>query len=300
MANPYETLGVAKDASQKEIQSAYRKLAKKLHPDLNPGDRAAEERFKAASAAYAILGDEEKRGKFDRGEIDETGAEQAPRSYYREYSPSQNAGGRYHNSSGFADFGDSDDIFSSFFSGARAKGSGPSRGEDLQYKLEISLRDAVNGGTRTISLPEGGALDLKIPAGVRDGQVLRLRGKGAPGYNNGPDGDALIEIQILPDKQFTLDGDNVRLEVPISIREAVLGGKIEVSTLTGMVAVSVPANSSTGKTLRLKGKGLPNRHGGHGDQLVSLKIVLPTAPDEQLRAFMENWDAGKSFDPRKS
>ncbi|MDR7145441.1 DnaJ-class molecular chaperone [Rhizobium sp. BE258] len=300
MANPYETLGVAKGASQKEIQTAYRKLAKKLHPDLNPGDAASEEKFKAASAAYAILGDEDKRAKFDRGEIDETGAGQQQRSYYRDYAADQASGARYHNAGGFADFGDRDDIFSSFFSGARSRGNASYQGGDLQYRLEVSLREAANGGKRTVSLPEGGTLELKIPAGVRDGQILRLRGKGAPGHNDGPAGDALIEIHVLPDRQFSLEGDDVRTEVPISIREAVLGAKVEVPTLSGAVFLSVPPNSSTGKTLRLKGKGFPNKHGGHGDQYVVLKIVLQGTPDAELNEFMTNWEAGKSHDPRRT
>ncbi len=299
MANPYETLGVPKDASQKDVQSAYRKLAKRLHPDLNPGDNASEEKFKAVSAAYAIVGDEEKRAKFDKGEIDETGAEQAPRSYYREYAPGRNGDNRYQNSGGFADFGDSDDLFADFFTGRRGKGGGPLRGDDRHFTLDVSFREAANGGTKTISLPDGATLELRIPAGVRDGQVLRLRGKGAPGHNNGPDGDALIEVHVLPDKQFVREGDDVRIEVPISIREAVLGGKIHVPTLSGAVSLSIPPNSSTGKTIRLKGKGLPNRHGGHGDQYVSLKIVLPSEQDDQLNDFMTGWDAGKAFNPRR-
>jgi DnaJ-class molecular chaperone len=300
MATPYETLGVKKDASPKEIQSAYRKLAKKYHPDLNPGDSAAEQKFKAVSAAYAILEDEEKRAKFDRGEIDENGAEQAPRSYYRDYAQGGDAGGRYRNSAGFADFGDADDLFSSFFSGARGRRQQTARGDDLQFKLEISLSDAANGGPKTVTLPGGSPLELRIPPGVRDGQVLRLRGKGGPGFNGGPDGDALIEIQVLPDKQFVRDGDNVRIEIPISVREAILGGKIEVPTLSGAVSVTVPANTSSGRILRLSGKGFPNRHGGHGDQFVTLKIVLPNTPDAQLEEFMKGWEGGKSFNPRRA
>ncbi|MBW6426016.1 DnaJ domain-containing protein [Rhizobium sp. XQZ8] len=300
MASPYETLGVKKDASQKEIQSVYRKLAKKYHPDLNPGDSSAEQKFKSVSAAYAILEDEDKRAKFDRGEIDENGVEQAPRKYYREYAQGRDASGRYRNSGGFADFGDGDDLFSSFFSGARGRRQQTVRGDDLQFKLEISLLDAANGGPKTVTLPGGSTLELRIPPGVRDGQVLRLRGKGSPGFNGGPDGDALVEIQILPHRQFVRDGDNVQIEVPISVREAVLGGKIEVPTLSGAVSVTVPANTSTGRILRLSGKGFPNRHGGHGDQFVTLKIVLPSSPDPQLEEFMRGWEGGRNFNPRRA
>jgi len=300
MANPYETLGVAKDASQKEIQSAYRKLAKKLHPDLNPGDRASEEKFKAASAAYAILGDEDKRAKFDKGEMDETGTEQERRTYYREYAAGEGSGSRYHNAGGFADFGDGDDIFSNFFSRRTAETGARQAGENLHYRLSISLREAANGATKSVSLPQGGALELKIPSGVREGQILRLRGKGSAGYNGAPAGDALIEIHIQPDPKLSIEGDNVTIEVPISLREAVLGAKVEVETLSGTVFVAVPPNSSTGKILRLRGKGFPNRHGGHGDQYVVLKVVLPRRPDAELTAFMTNWEAGKTHDPRRS
>jgi len=298
MANPYETLGVSQDATQKEIQSAYRKLAKKLHPDLNPGDASAEEKFKAASAAYAILGDEDKRARFDRDEIDETGGEQGKRSYYRDYASGEHSRSRYHNPGGFADFGDRDDIFSSFFSGAGGRGTAPFPGDNTHYRLELELREAANGANRTVSLPEGGTLELKIPAGARDGQILRLRGKGAPGYNNGPAGDALVEIHVLPDRQFSLEGDDVRIDLPISLREAVLGGKVEVATLSGTVSVTVPPYSSTGRRLRLKGKGFPNKHGGHGDQYVVLKIALPATPDAELTDFMTRWEAGKSHNPR--
>jgi len=300
MASPYETLGVKQDASQKEIQSAYRKLAKKYHPDLNPGDSAAEQKFKSVSAAYAILEDEDKRAKFDRGEIDENGVEQAQRSYYRDYAQGGDAGGRYRNAGGSADFGDADDLFSSFFSGTRGRRQQTARGDDLQFKLEISLSDAARGGPKTVTLPGGSTLELRIPPGVRDGQVLRLRGRGGPGFNGGPDGDALIEIQVLPDKLFVRDGDNVRIEIPISVREAVLGGKIEVPTLSGAVSVTVPANTSSGRILRLSGKGFPNRHGGHGDQFVTLKIVLPNTPDPQLEEFMRGWEGGGNFNPRRA
>ena len=186
MANPYETLGVSQDATQKEIQSAYRKLAKKLHPDLNPGDASAEEKFKAASAAYAILGDEDKRARFDRHEIDETGGEQGKRSYYRDYASGEHSRSRYHNPGGFADFGDRDDIFSSFFSGAGGRGTAPYPGDNTHYRLELELREAANGAKRTVSLPEGGTLELKIPAGARDGQILRLREKAPLGTITDP------------------------------------------------------------------------------------------------------------------
>lgn len=300
--NLYDVLGVKRDASQKEIQSAYRKLAKKYHPDLNPGDKAAEEQFKAASSAYALLEDEEKRARYDRGEIDETGAETAPRNFYREYAGNADTAGRYENAGGFADFGDlgAEDIFSTFFSQrGRGQSQGPMRGRDLHFSMDVDLLDAVNGAKRQITLPEGGSLDLTIPAGTRDGQTLRLRGKGSPGYNNGPAGDALIEIHIRPHPLFKPDGDDVRYDVPVSLAEAVLGAKIKVPTLDGAVNVTIAPNSNSGKTLRLKGKGLHKRGGGHGDAYVTLKIMLPSEPDPKLTAFIEEWAKGRNDDPRK-
>lgn len=300
--NLYDVLGVKRDASQKEIQSAYRKLAKKYHPDLNPGDKAAEEQFKAASSAYALLEDEEKRARYDRGEIDDTGAETAPRNFYREYAGNADTAGRYENAGGFADFGNlgDEDIFSTFFSQrGRGQAHGPMRGRDLHFSMDVDLLDAVNGAKRQITLPEGGSLDLAIPAGTRDGQTLRLRGKGSPGYNNGPAGDALIEIHIRPHPLFKPDGDDVRYEVPISLAEAVLGAKVKVPTLDGAVNVTIAPNSNSGKTLRLKGKGLHRRGGGHGDAYVTLKIMLPSEPDPKLTAFIEEWAKGRNDDPRK-
>lgn len=300
MTSPYETLGVSRDAKQKDIQSAYRKLAKKLHPDLNPGDKGAEDRFKAVSAAYALLSDEEKRGKYDRGEIDETGAETQARHYYRDYASSGEAAGRYENAHGFQDFGDADDIFANFFSRRGGGGQHRQRGRDAHFSMEISFLEAANGAKKQISLPGGGpALDLTIPPGTRDGQTLRLRGKGEPGFNGAPAGDALIDIKVQPHALFAPDGDDVRYEVPISLSEAVLGGKIRVPTIDGAVNVTIPANSNTGKTLRLKGKGLHKAAGGHGDAYVTLKIVLSPNGDPALSAFVEGWEAGKAEDPRK-
>ncbi|QRM55217.1 J domain-containing protein [Sinorhizobium sp. BG8] len=297
--SPYEVLGVARDAPQKDIQSAYRKLAKKLHPDLNPGDKSAEEKFKAVSAAYSLLGDEEKRGKYDRGEIDETGAEAAPRHYYREYASAGDTAGRYGSAQGFGDFTDADEVFSGFFSRGGQGGRRTMRGRDAHFSMEIDFLDAANGAKRQIGLPDGPPIDLQIPPGTRDGQTLRLRGKGEPGFDGGQAGDALIEIRVRPHPLFKADGDDVRFEVPISLSEAVLGGKIRVPTLDGAVNVTIPANSNTGKTLRLKGKGLHRQGGGHGDAYVTLKIMLPAEPDQELAAFIQGWSAGKAEDPRK-
>lgn len=296
--SPYEVLEVSKNATQKDIQSAYRKLAKKLHPDLNPGDKQAEEKFKAVSAAYALLGDEETRGKYDRGEIDETGAETPPRQYYRDYASAGDTTGRYESAHSFSDFGDADDIFSGFFS-QRGRRPQSSRGRDAHFSMEIDFLEAANGAKKQISLPDGPPLDLTIPPGTRDGQTLRLRGKGEPGFNGGTAGDALIEISVRPHPFYRQDGDDVRYDVPISLCEAVLGGKIRVPTLDGAVNVTIPANSNTGKTLRLKGKGLHRKAGGHGDAYVTLQVVLPPAPDPDLTAFAENWESGKAHNPRR-
>jgi DnaJ-class molecular chaperone len=299
--DPYEILGVKRDAAQKDIQSAYRKLAKKLHPDLNPGDKQAEEKFKQISAAYGIVGDEEKRARFDRGEIDGAGTEQAPRSYYRDYASTNGAGGRYQNASGFADFGDADDVFSSFFS-RRGGGQGQTKmkGQDRHYSMEVDFLDAVNGTKTQVSLPEGPALEVAIPPGTRDGQTLRLRGKGEPGFGGGPAGDALIDIRVRPHKFYVRDEDDIRFDLPISLHEAVLGGKIRVPTPSGPVTVTLPPNSNTGKTLRLKGKGVPKRGAESGDAYVTLKIMLPDGSNTDLASFVEDWPAGKTHEPRKS
>ena len=298
-SDPYELLGVKRDASQKDIQAAYRKLAKKLHPDLNPGDKAAEEKFKTVSAAYALLQDEEKRARFDKGEIDGSGAEQAaPRSYYRDYAAQPGAASeRYSGTDGFSDFGSADDIFASFFS-RQGRARPAAGGGDLRYSMEISLRDAANGGKHQITLPDGPTLDLQIPAGTRDGQTLRLRGKGVAGSSGSAAGDALIDITIAPDGFFRLDGDDIRMDVPISLREAVLGGKIAIPTLSGQVSVTLPPHSNSGKTLRLKGKGFPTKGGKKGDAYVSLTVKLPDQPDPALTAFMTDWVAGKEQYPR--
>jgi len=300
MANdPYKTLGVAKTATQKEIQSAYRKLAKKLHPDLNPGDKSAEDRFKTVSEAYSVLGDEDKRARFDKGEIDGAGTEQAPRNYYREYAGAPGNDARYQNSSGFSDFTDTDDIFSSFFS-RRDRGPMREKGRDLQFSMEVNFLDAANGSKEKITLPDGTVLDLQVPPGTQEGQTLRLRGKGDPGSGGGPAGDALIEIHVRPHPIFTRDGDDIRIEMPISLREAILGGKVNVPTVSGSVMLTLPPHSTTGKTLRLKGKGVAKRGGGNGDQYITLKIMLPDAADPELTAFATIWAAGQAHNPRKA
>lgn len=300
--DPYETLGVKRDASQSEIQAAYRRRAKKLHPDLNPGNKQAEQDFKALSAAYEILRDEDKRGRFDRGEIGANGAERAERRYYRDFADADaDAGasaGAYGNGEGFADFG-GDDIFAEFFSRQR-RGPFRRRGADVRYSLEIDFLEAVNGGTHQVTLPEGQTLDIRIPPGAREGQTLRLRGKGSAGEGGMEAGDALIALHVRAHPFYRRDGDDIRLDLPISLREAVLGGKVKVPTPAGTVVASVPANSSSGRTLRLKGKGVARRDGAQGDVYATLKIVLPDRQDAELKAFVAGWSAGKDFNPRQA
>lgn len=295
--NPYEVLGVAPTASADEIKKAYRRLARKLHPDLNPGDKAGEEKFKDVANAYRLLGDPGKRKRFDAGEIDETGAERPQHHYYRDYADSDHADA-YSNDAGFADFAESDDPFAELLRrSAHARAN--RRGQDLHYRLPITLAESIAGDSRRLTMPTGDVLDVAIPAGMVDGQTLRLKGKGAPGAGTGGPGDALVEVEVAPDPRFARDGDNLACEVPVSLAEAVLGGSIRVPTPTGEVAMTVPAGSNSGTTLRLKGQGAPRRGGGRGDLLVKLKIVLPREIDSELKDFVSGWAAGKAFNPRE-
>lgn len=297
MRNPYEVLGLNPTASADEVQKAYRNLAKKLHPDLNPGDKSAEEKFKEVAGAYDLLGDTEKRKRFDAGEIDATGAERPQHQYYRDFA-TEDGGHPYTSSGGYADFMDSDDVLSELLRrGQRARAN--RRGQDLHYSLPIDFVESIKGADKRLTLPDGGTLDVKIPPGLVDGQVLRLKGKGAPGAGSGGPGDALIEVEVLPDRRFAREGDDISLELPVSLSEAVLGGKVRVPTPTGDVTMSVPKGSNTGTTLRLKGKGAPRRGGGHGDEFVKLKVVLPHPPDPELEAFVSTWTKGKQFNPRE-
>ncbi len=295
----YEILGVPKTASQEEITKAYREKAKKLHPDLRPGDKTAEEAFKNVSRAYEILKDPEKRAKYDRGEIDEQGQER-PTFRYRDFAAGP-GGDRYAGQAGFENIFDIEDIFSDFFSARRRARSGgmrmARRGADIRYRMPVDFVTAARGGSRRLTLADGSSIDLTIPAGVETGQVLRLEGKGEPGIDGGPPGDALIEITVTPHPFFRREGRDILLDLPITIDEAVLGAKVEVPTLDGRVKVKVPPGSSSGRTLRLKGKGIHTR-GGTGDQLVRLRIVLPERIDPALKSFMQDWRSKHAYDPR--
>ena len=302
MRDPYEVLGVSKSASADDIRSAYRKLAKKLHPDLNPGDKSAEEKFKEVSQANELLSDNEKRAKFDAGLIDASGNEkpqpQQQRQYYRDYAGA-NAGARganpnYEQASAFSDMGGMDDILAEMFA-RQSQARANARGSDVQYRLSVPFLDAVNGATQRLNLPDGSTIDVKIPAGINEGQSIRLKGKGQPSQGTGPAGDARVEIAVLPHAFFTRVGDDLLLDLPISIKEAALGGPVKVPTSTGSVMLNVPAGSNFGTQLRLKGKGVA----GRGDQLVKLRVVLPTRADQQLREFLKTWTPEASDDPRK-
>lgn len=306
MDDPYKVLGVEKSASAEDIRKAYRALAKKLHPDLNPGNPEAADQFKAVSAAYDILGDVEKRGRFDRGEIDATGAERPDRQYYRSYETG-GAGRKYASGEGYADFDDLGDIFSDLFGRGGAPGAGGgrgrtfrARGQDVSYTLRVGFLEAANGASRRVTMPDGKVLDVKIPAGVRDRQTLRLKGEGGPGIGGGENGDAYVELHIDPHAFFERKDNNVHLELPVTLQEAVLGGKMEVPTISGTVMLTVPRGSNSGTTLRLKGRGIFDpRSGTRGDQYVTLKVVLPDSPDSKLAAFLESWEPPADYAPRR-
>jgi DnaJ-class molecular chaperone len=296
--DPYSVLGVARNASQGDIQKAYRKLAKKLHPDLNPGNKQAEEQLKAASAAYDLLSDPERRERFDHGEIDASGQERPRQRYYRDFAGAAAGDHPYSTAEGFSDFSDEGDLFSGIF-GRGGRFNLKMRGQDAHYRLPVEFLEAVNGTVRRLALPNGSSVEVTIPPGTRDGQLLRLAGKGSPGIGGGPPGDAFIEILVKPHPLFTRKEDDIHLELPISLREAILGGRISVPTPTGPVTMNVPKGSNSGTMLRLRGKGVMRSNGRRGDEYVRLRVVLPERPDPELEQFVQHWTAGKAHDPRR-
>jgi DnaJ-class molecular chaperone len=297
--DPYAILGVKQEATQEEIRAAYRQLAKKLHPDLNPGDKQAEEKFKEVSGAYDLLGDPEKRARFDRGEIDASGAERPRERYYRDFHAADAQDHAYSTSGGFADFMENEDILAEILGRGEGRSRFRIRGQDVHYRLPVDFIEAVNGATKRITMPDGVTLDVAIPAGTRDGQVLRLRGKGGAGIGGAPSGDALVEVEVRSHNVFTRKDDDIHLELPISLPEAVLGAKLDVPTPTGAVRMTVPKGANTGRVLRLRGKGVVRKDGSRGDEYVTLKIVLPDRLDSEIEEFARRWEAGKTHDPRR-
>jgi DnaJ-class molecular chaperone len=285
--DPYAALGLSKNATADEIKKAYRKIARANHPDLNPDNPTAEARFKDAGRANDLLKDPEQRRRFDAGEIDSTGAEQAPRSYYRDEA--RRPENPYTQSRTAAGAGNDNDF------GHGAPGS--RSGQDAQFRLAVPFLDAARGAKTQITLPDGKALEVTIPEGARDGQTLRLRGKGELGFGAGRPGDAYITLDVTPNPDFERDGDDIVVTLPISIDEAILGGKVPVNTVLGAVNVTVPAGASSGQTLRLKGRGVKGRS-GKGDQRITLHIVSPPKIDDELKHFMEGWRADHAYNPR--
>ncbi len=296
--DPYSVLGVPKTASDDDIRRAFRRLAKESHPDLHPGSATAADRFKKLSAANEIIGDPIKRKQYDRGEIDAAGEPRRAHAYTGPRGGPRGAGGHPQ------DF-DIGDIFSDFFgAGGRGPRAGPGmggfamRGQDVRYSLEVDFVEAVTGAKKRVTLPDGGTLDLGVPEGVSDGQVLRLKGKGAPGQRGGEAGDALVEIKVRPHAHFKRNGDDIEMELPVTLDEAVLGGKVEVATVTGRVQLTLPKGTSSGRVFRLRGKGVRNAAAGTtGDQLVKVQIVLPATIDDSLSYFMSEWRQKHAYDP---
>lgn len=302
MADPYATLGVSRGASEDEIKKAYRKLAKELHPDRNKDNPKAAERFSTVTQAYDLLNDKDKRARFDRGEIDADGNPTSPFGFGR-----GGPGGGGQGPGGFrpdyGEGGDFSDIFEGLFGGGRGGGgfSGgfgkrqAPKGANVGYRVVVPFVDAVTLAAQRISLPDGSTIELKLPAGVETGTQMRLSGKGQAGP--GGNGDAIATIEIQPHAFFRQDGDAVRLDLPISLSEAVLGAEVRVPTPDGAVMLKVPKGSSSGKTLRVRGRGFHKKGGGRGDLLVTLMVDLPV-DDDALVEFVQGWDAGRRGNPR--
>ncbi|WP_417270622.1 DnaJ C-terminal domain-containing protein [Celeribacter sp.] len=302
--DPYEILGLTKAATADEIKKAYRKQVRTCHPDLNPDDAGAEARFKEITGAYEILKDPKTRARYDAGEIDGLGAERPPRQYYRDFSDASD--NTYQQGRGFGPDVDPADIFADILRNGGRSGRGDygergfsARGADMRYSLNVAFLDAARGAETRITLPDGQSLAVKIPQGTEDGQTLRLRGKGAAGYGGGPAGDALITVMVGSHPVFRREGDDILITLPITIDEAVLGGKVTAPTIDGPVGLTIPVGASSGQTLRLRGRGIANaKRKAKGDQRVELKIVTPPEIDDSLRDFFTEWRKTHSFDPR--
>ena len=302
MTDPYSVLGVPRTASDDDIRKAFRALAKKHHPDLNPGDKTAEARFKEISQANDLLSDAEKRRRFDAGEIDATGQDVPPRGFYRDQAGPGGFGGKYERAGAHESFVDMGGVFSEMFGARRGHGGGgfDMGGMPVTYSLRVPFLVAARGGKQRVTLPDGKTLDIDVPEGTTDGQTLRRKGQGMPGGQGQPAGDAYVEIHVEPHAFFQPRDSDIHVELPVTLAEAALGGKVRVPTVGGAVMLNVPAGSNAGTSLRLKGRGLLDRKSGQrGDQYVKLRLVLPDLPDDKLKEFLEGWEAGRTHDPRK-
>lgn len=291
MRDPYDVLGVPRNAPEADVKKAFRKLAKQWHPDTNKGDQRAKEKFAELNTAYEILGDKDKRAQFDRGEID---AEGKPRFQgFEGFRPGGGPGGggfdfNFRQGHPGQDAGfDPSDIFADLFGGGgrRRRSAAPPQGEDIRVEVTIPLADAAKGSKARVALPNGRTVEVTIPAGVTDGQVIRLKQQGEPSQFGGKPGDAYVTVRLKMDSRFTVDGQNLRIRLPVPLEDAVLGGPLRVPTLDSTVELTLPPNSSSGRTMRLRGKGLPGKDGA-GDLLVTIEITLPTKPDPDLEALM--------------
>ncbi|HYD98227.1 MAG TPA: J domain-containing protein [Alphaproteobacteria bacterium] len=312
MRDPYLVLGVGRSASADDIKKAYRKLAKKYHPDLNPGNKEVEQRFKEVSVAYDILGDAEKRARFDRGEIDADGNPRASRFGGGGFGGGGFGGRRGPGAGPGAGAGaggfnfDPEDLFADLFSNRKREGAaggagaGTARRGDVTYSISVSFLEAAAGGKRRVALSTGKTVDVNVPPGTEDGQKLRLKGQGQSAGPGQPLGDAIVEIHVEPHAFFTRKGADIHLELPVTLQEAVLGASVEVPTVDGKVVLKVPRGSNTGSTLRLKGRGtVDQKTNQRGDQYVKLKVVLPDQPDAELTAFIERWAPAHGYDVRR-
>ncbi len=299
--DPYLELGVSRGASADEIRKAFRKLAKENHPDTNPDNKAAEERFKKVSAAFDIIGDAAKRKKFDAGEIDADGRE-TMRGFGGGAGPFGGGGRGHQQQEGFENI-DLSDLFGEILGrrgggpGGPGAGFGAQRGADVRAKLEVDLEDVIHGARKRIAFSDGRTIDVSIPKGAEEGQTLRLKGQGSPG-RAGP-GDAFIELAVKPHPIFRREGDVLVMDLPVSIPDAVLGGKVEARTPDGTVSITVPKGANTGQALRLKGRGLTNSAGKRGDLLARIVLMLPDKPDPELDAFAERWRKERPYSPKR-
>lgn len=299
MADPYKVLGVPKTASDDDIKKAYRRLAKRLHPDLNPGNKKVESQFKELTAAYDFIADPENRRRFDRGEIDENGtlrsAFWASRDGARSSTGTGGPGRTYRPHDAGID-PDEDDLFRDFFGFGKNRQSVKMRGADVTYKIEVDFLDAVRGAKKRLTLSDGKNLEVNIPPGMEDGQTLRLKGQGLPGQGGASNGDAFVEVSVRPHPFFEREGRDILLECPISLTEAVLGGTITVPILDGKVSLKVPKGSNTGTQLRLKGKGIAESKAGKaGDLYIRFVVVLPKEIDPELEQAIDRWSKSRGY-----